>query len=346
MSSREVSVWIDERWYKALNHHLKDETLEKRLEDFIDELCNQLPEHEYKRISAEVWQESQENRQAAEAARRIAVFDVTEGGQRELFLVDNGPEFMQMAARLRSYTRNRMGYPDQKLSQFFHCAEPLTQKQFGKYVSERLDNTGRIVGAYEIDLDKGECAALHIMDGWQVFRVKDVCTAAFHAYRKQGLNLNQQWFRFTDKLDGKQLTSALPHLYLCGQQKLRSEDISFSEDIAQNDNLLEFYMDVVFDVDKVFGTHVQDVDNYDWFNVYANYDMDSSQVCDTLEVFLQYNDGSEQEFKYPLTQEEQAIILPKMEEYCRHRLGLTLEQCREEYLNEHQPSQGLTGPQM
>ena len=43
MSSREMTIWIDERWYDALGRHLKDETLEEHLEDVIDEMCNQLP---------------------------------------------------------------------------------------------------------------------------------------------------------------------------------------------------------------------------------------------------------------------------------------------------------------
>ena len=31
MNSREISLWIDERWYAALNKHLKAETLEEHL---------------------------------------------------------------------------------------------------------------------------------------------------------------------------------------------------------------------------------------------------------------------------------------------------------------------------
>ena len=46
MASREICLWINERWYDALNKHLKGETLEEHLENVLDELCNQLPEHE------------------------------------------------------------------------------------------------------------------------------------------------------------------------------------------------------------------------------------------------------------------------------------------------------------
>ena len=51
MNSREIVLRLDERWYKALNRHLKNETLEEHMEDVLDELCNQLPRREYERIS-------------------------------------------------------------------------------------------------------------------------------------------------------------------------------------------------------------------------------------------------------------------------------------------------------
>ena len=49
----DITLWIDRRWKDAIEKHLKDETLQEHLEDVLDELCNQLPEREYKRISAE-----------------------------------------------------------------------------------------------------------------------------------------------------------------------------------------------------------------------------------------------------------------------------------------------------
>ena len=60
MSSREISLWLDERWYAAINRQLKDETLEEYLETVIDERCNQLPERVYDRISTEIWEEQRQ----------------------------------------------------------------------------------------------------------------------------------------------------------------------------------------------------------------------------------------------------------------------------------------------
>ena len=47
MKSREICVWLDERWYDALSRHLKDETVEDKLGDYLDQLINELvPEQE------------------------------------------------------------------------------------------------------------------------------------------------------------------------------------------------------------------------------------------------------------------------------------------------------------
>ena len=46
---------IRDRWYDALSKQLKGETLEEHLENILDEMCNQLPQREYERISHELW---------------------------------------------------------------------------------------------------------------------------------------------------------------------------------------------------------------------------------------------------------------------------------------------------
>ena len=55
-----------------------------------------------------------------------------------------------------------------------------------------------------------------------------------------------------------------------------------AEEISEVDGLLNFYLETSFDVDAVFGTQVCTAENGDWLNVYANYDMNSGQVCDCL----------------------------------------------------------------
>lgn len=334
MASREINLWIDERWYNALSKHLKDETLEEHLEDVIDEMCNRLPEHEYKRISEAIWREEQESKQAQEAARRFAVFHVTEDSNSTYFMADENLDMLQTAVRLRSYLRKPTENTPEHFTGMFSRGKKISLEQFDSYVAERLDNTGRVTGAFDIDLDNGTFDSLHIMNGWQRFRIQDVSTAAYFSMRKSGVKWDDRWKVSLDRLDGKQVTPDAETTYLSGSRTLRSEDISFDEEVYQNENLLNFYMDVVFDADKVFGTHVCTDENDDYVNVYANYDMVARRVCDTLDVYLVRADGTEQDYKYRLTEEELALMLPKMDDYCKQQLGCSLEECCAQYLEE------------
>ena len=342
MNSKDITLWIDKRWYDALSKHLKDETLEEHLEDVIDEMCNQLPQREYERISAEIWQEDQEERKAREAARRFAVFHVTEGGSSTYFLAEEHLEFLQTANRLRNYIRKAEGDPPARFTGMFPRGEKLSREQFDTYVLERLDNTGRVVGAFHIDLDNGRLDALNIMDGWQRFRIQDVSTAAYFAMKKSSASPEERWRTFLDRLQGKEVTCEAEAQYLTGSRMLRAEDISFAEDIIQHDNLLEFYMEVSSFADQVFGTNVCTAENDDWLNIYASYDLDHGCVCDWLDVCLRHGNGDEQDFKFRLSAEEKALLLPKMDAYCQERLGQSLEECCADFLTE----QTRTVPEM
>ena len=46
-----IVLWIDRRWLTAIEKRLNGQTLQEHMEDVLDELCNQLPEREYARIS-------------------------------------------------------------------------------------------------------------------------------------------------------------------------------------------------------------------------------------------------------------------------------------------------------
>lgn len=204
-----------------------------------------------------------------------------------------------------------------------------------------MENTGRVTGAFDIDLDNGIIDALSIMDGWQCFRIKDVSTASYFASKRSDASMDERWRVFLDHLSGKQLTQSEEPAYLTGSRTLQAVDISFANEIVQNENLLEFYMEVSFDADKVFGTNVCTTENDDWLNIYANYDMDEQAVCDTLDVYLVLANGDEQAFKYRLSPEEQALLLPKMKEYCQQQWGQSLEQCCADFLSEPRHGQEL-----
>ena len=93
----EIIVWLDRRWKEAIEHHLKDETLQEHLENVLDELCNQLPEREYARISREIWEEDRMAREKAEAARTYSAYRVVEGGEEHYFRMTPGEELLEQA---------------------------------------------------------------------------------------------------------------------------------------------------------------------------------------------------------------------------------------------------------
>ena len=48
MSSREIALWVDERWYQALSRQLKDEAVEDKLNHPYAEASD--PEHKVCRV--------------------------------------------------------------------------------------------------------------------------------------------------------------------------------------------------------------------------------------------------------------------------------------------------------
>ena len=165
----------------------------------------------------------------------------------------------------------------------------------------------------------------------------DVCAAADRAFREEGVGREEQWSRLLDDLEKKEITSA-GHLTM--------GNVSFAEEISEINGLLNFYMDVGFNVDAVFGTHVCTDENDDWLNVYANYDMAAGEVCDELEVDLHRADGSEEAVPYMLNAAEEEVLLLKMDEYCQRQTGQTLEEYSAQLLTEAQEVEPPDGPVM
>ena len=64
MNSRDITLWLDERWYDALSRQLKkkDTTVEDELNEYLDAMIDQLPEQVRKKISREIWEEDQQQR--------------------------------------------------------------------------------------------------------------------------------------------------------------------------------------------------------------------------------------------------------------------------------------------
>lgn len=160
--SVDIMLWIDRRWKAAIEKHLKDKTLQEHLEDVLDDLCDQLPRQEYDRISREIWQEDLAARQAEEAARTYAAYHVTENGREWYFKTTPGEELLTAAQKLRIYTMCRNGTAPNLFIKMFADGRPITAEEYDELIALRMENTGKVTGAFDISFDKQEFSAVNI----------------------------------------------------------------------------------------------------------------------------------------------------------------------------------------
>ena len=267
----DITLWIDRRWKDAIEKRLKGETLQEHLEDVLDELCNQLPEREYERISAEIYAEDAARRAEEEAARTYAAYHVVENGQEWYFKTSPGAELLVACKKLRGYVAAEKGTAPDKFIGMFFGGQPITAKEFDALTALRMENTGKVRGVFDINFDKREFSAVHIMDGWQTWAMRDVSVAAYHATRSQFASSDAQWRKLLEHLSGKEITSA---------GHLSARNFSFGDEIIESAGKLNFDVQAEVDVDAAFGTFVCTDKNDDWLNIYANYDMEKKRPCD------------------------------------------------------------------
>lgn len=280
--------------------------------------------------------------QAGEQTKlEFGIFHIKENGAETYFASIGNHELLYAADQLRRYVQHEDAAST--FENLYPNRVEITEHEFDRYVRERLDDSGRVAGAFHIDFDIGEFSGLRIMDGWESYQIKDICSAVSHAMRKEGADPEEQWDRLLDRLRGKEITPNSRYAFLEGERSLRPEEISFSGDIDQNDNLLNFYVETNFNVDEVFGTDVMTAENDDFLNIYADYDLEENCVCDTLTVLLDSSNGEQFVYKYQMNAEEQTVMTQKMDAYYTEQFGESLSDCRKQYLEEDaQPSQHLS----
>lgn len=321
----EIVLWLDRRWKNAIEKHLKGETLQEHLKTVLDALCNQLPQSEYERISREIYAEDAANREAEEAARTYAAYHVMENGKEWYCKTSPGEELLEVSKKLRQYMSGGKGTAPDLFVKMLTGGHAITAEEYDAMTAMRMENTGKVRGVFDVNFDAQEFSAVHIMDGWQSWAMRDVSVAAYHATRSQFASEDERWHKLLDHLKGKEITSA---------GHLTAQNFSFSDEILIEDSKMNFYVQASFDVDTAFGTFVCTDENDDWLNIYANYDIEKDRLCDTLELNLCNAEGTEENWSYRLNAAEQEVLRRKMEAYCQQQTGMSLheyaQQLREE----------------
>lgn len=138
-------------------------------------------------------------------SQQYAVFHATERGE-EMFLRVNRPlELLDAAASVCIHNDMKKILPQLSYREFYSPVDEITKTEFKTAVAERMENTGIVTGAFQMDFDQGEFSALHIMEGWKTFRMEDVCKAMQKVSEIKGLDRDEMFRTLTEQLNGKEM---------------------------------------------------------------------------------------------------------------------------------------------
>ncbi|MBP5718615.1 MAG: hypothetical protein J6X53_06515 [Abditibacteriota bacterium] len=124
----------------------------------------------------------------------------------------------------------------------------------------------------------------------------------------------------------------IPGKYTGGSRPLRAEDIGFRDDVLRYDSRLNFKLDPdIPTLYEALGVHDDIEKPGGLYNAYVNFDLETGKPSDHLELAVCSQDGGEDTLLYRLSAGEQAILLPKMDEYLQRRHGRSLEESVQKY---------------
>ena len=253
-------------------------------------------------------------------------FHITEDCAEVYLQNESGTEFLQLAKRFHDFLRQEQCLPARSFLEAMDGCKEISREAFDELAKRRMENTGKVSGLFELNFDARTISALNIMEGWKVYAMQDVADAAEQAFQEAEISENVRWRIFLDRLDGQELTTP---------SRLTARNFYFEDSIeAMDDRTLNFYVVPCFNVDAVFGKFVETDENDHALNIYANYDMQRRQVCDTLEITLYGSGIEDQSLTYHLNEAEKEVLREKMEAYCMQREHMPLNQLCQEILQE------------
>ena len=328
-NSYSAEVWLDERRWDALEAALEEQgtNIEKYLQDYLVDLYREMvPADQVREIESCIKQERQEELREAEARKVFSVFRLWDGGKSRCLATEYPKEFLDVARLLRKCLQEGDGGTD-AFARKIYGGYDISLERFNELTQERLENTGRVAGVFELDFDKKVFSAVHILDGWKSYRFQDVSAAAYQAFRKEHSSQEERWRKFVSRLEGKELTDRDLGVPLKALRDLQPGDLLFTEPANRMGRLLDFQVDCSSDMVQmeVFGPEVKCAKTGSWLDIYVSYDVARQEVRDHLDLTLHRKDGAwEKSFRYDLTPEEQELLWAELETHCQNRYGQTL----------------------
>ena len=228
--SVEIVLWLHEYKYQALENRLAQagRDIEKAMQEMLIDLYSEcVPFEEQQAIRERI--DAEQAEQAAEqlANTTWAAYHVTGHGEDLYFKTSSADTLLIAAKRLRAYLTTEDNPLPVSFASVFKNRSEITKAEYDQLLDQRLQNTGKVSGVFEINFDKDTFSAANAMDGWHTYRIHDVSVAAYHAFRKQNISTDLRWDRLLNKLDGKELTPNSEYMVLSGSRRLRMEEVTF-----------------------------------------------------------------------------------------------------------------------
>ena len=327
MDSREITLWIDERWADALEKHLPGHDLQKKMEELLIGLAEQLPEQVRESIGGEIRAEEERAEQEREARRRFSVLRVTQNERDSFFVSEGGMDLLPLSGCIRDYLSKNAEAP---FISVLYRARESDAAEFQSAIMERVENTGRVVSAFTVDMDSGKLSTLDENSGWHQYRLHDLSVAAYAANRKLQVRPGLRQELFAEKLRGKELNQEPLPVELKSSRALTADDFRIDDVTVEPDGRLSFSLQMIPEIDELFGTHV--MDGHDQVSIQASYDLVTGRMADCLEVSLYRGDGAAIPMEYTFSEPERSALRERMESYCAQQ-GASLEDYRQWYNN-------------
>lgn len=210
MGDTSIELSLNRHQYNALERILTERStnIETVMQARLIELYRQtVPEQERVDINNQIESERLAAEQREAELRRFSVFRITEKGATICLECNHALNFMQAAYQARRYLRQEMDPPTRAFAEYFlRNGTQISEEKFSALVGERIEGRHNITGLCDINLDSGMFHTAHHLNGWASFHLKNVTTAAYHAYRKSYCSNDNMWRIFLDYLDGRQIT--------------------------------------------------------------------------------------------------------------------------------------------
>jgi hypothetical protein len=212
MGDTSIELRINRHQYDALECILtmRGTNTETVIQEQLMELYRQtVPEQERVNIDNQIESERLAAERLEAELRRFSVFRITEKGSVVCLECNHPLNFMQSAYQARRYLRHEMDPQPGTFAEYFLTGGTLiSEEKFSVLMGERIEGSQNITGLFDIDLDSRMFHTAHHLNGWASFRLKDVTTAAYYAYRKSYCSNDNMWKIFLDYLDGRQIAEA------------------------------------------------------------------------------------------------------------------------------------------